>query len=731
MNQRMIHHCILIGMLTCAFKLGLCSQTPLDIDFKYYDKKDIAIADLLYDIGEDQNGNLWISNHGGGGIIFDGYEFQYLTFSVADSNSLFSPDMLALYVDSEDHIWAGFFEGLTRFSPEGDFLRNYRLSENIFGRRNYIHCFLEKNSEEIWIGSNNGIVLLHKETGEFVNYQDSLFMDPNRYDRGNRIYELKVDDKDPNFLWVGSGWGLKRFHIPTKQFVHIPHPPLWHDQFKPGTQLAMVSLNFGIEGKILMAGGYSGGLMSYDIDDNKWQSFLYFEKDIEDVTRHHKMQSIIVLDDSTVLYSSYTDFGYLDWVHGDLRPFRNFDHQRVGRVRRSFVDNNGVLWLAGQRALVRSVDPIINTGHVSKPTIDEFKVNNDGISIRNGELINVSKNQKEIQFSVKLINPPYPDQTLYRWRLAGYDKDWSVPSKNRIARYTNLFGGHYEFLFQSKDRNNEWVSGESVLLEIAVPFYLKPGSIFLFLLSFVLLLLAIFKYFNQRSVKKASLKLEYERRVLEAELKALRSQMNPHFIFNSLNSIYAYIHSNDVENATDYLAKFSKLMRLVLQNSTENLVLLLNEVTILEIYLELEQLRFDDKFDYEIRIDEKIEIEEIRIPPMIMQPYVENAIWHGLMHKEEKGNLLVSILRSSEEVLKIIIEDDGIGREKAKRFMVKKDKKSLGMKITRQRLDSFELLYNEKANVQVEDIIDSNGRSSGTRVIVLIPEIKKQSSLIN
>ena len=153
-------------------------------------------------------------------------------------------------------------------------------------------------------------------------------------------------------------------------------------------------------------------------------------------------------------------------------------------------------------------------------------------------------------------------------------------------------------------------------------------------------------------------------------MSALRAQMNPHFIFNSLNSIDNYILRNKTQEASDYLNRFSKLIRLILQNSQSSYISLQDELEALRLYIEMESLRFNHKFDYRVSIQSGLYPESIEIPPMLIQPYVENAIWHGLMQKKEKGHLEIVITREGD-LLKCIIEDDGIGREASRKLRSK------------------------------------------------------------
>jgi len=226
----------------------------------------------------------------------------------------------------------------------------------------------------------------------------------------------------------------------------------------------------------------------------------------------------------------------------------------------------------------------------------------------------------------------------------------------------------------------------------------------------VLLLAALLTIRSNRAKRKANAMLE---------LKSLRAQMNPHFIFNSLNSVNSFISKNDDRSANKYLAQFSRLMRMVLENSKHDFVSLDSEIEILKLYLELEHLRFQDKFDYDFNIGKDIKKDEIEIPPMLIQPFIENSVWHGLRYLDEKGKLFVSIQKQEGKLI-WTIEDNGIGREKSAELKTKNQQigKSTGMKNIDDRLRILNKMNNTNMHVQVMDL---NNGATGTRVMISIP----------
>lgn len=217
--------------------------------------------------------------------------------------------------------------------------------------------------------------------------------------------------------------------------------------------------------------------------------------------------------------------------------------------------------------------------------------------------------------------------------------------------------------------------------------------------------------------------METKQQMADIEMQALRAQMNPHFIFNCLNSINRYIVKSDQATASLYLTRFAKLIRLILDNSNNKTVTLSNELEALKLYIEMESIRFEKQFTYKIEVDTDVHPDHVYVPPLIIQPYVENAIWHGLLHKEEAGQLSVRIVRKAPSLLECVIEDNGVGREMARELKSKSASsgKSLGMKLTESRLALLNKHSDWNASVEIIDLRNAEGLPAGTKVILRIP----------
>ncbi|MFD2604018.1 histidine kinase [Euzebyella marina] len=232
--------------------------------------------------------------------------------------------------------------------------------------------------------------------------------------------------------------------------------------------------------------------------------------------------------------------------------------------------------------------------------------------------------------------------------------------------------------------------------------------IYSLLLGILLLGLATFFFYRSNQQQKLANHL--------LALKSLRSQMNPHFIFNALNSVNNYIAKSDERSANRYLSEFSTLMRSVLENSEEDFIPLSKELELLQLYVKLEHSRFPEKFDYEIKIDGSADIESFQIPPMLLQPYIENAIWHGLRYKKEKGQLNIALEKVGSDKILVTISDNGIGRQKSAELKTlnQRKQKSKGMGNIKKRIAILNDMYKNKLDVKISDL---NADGSGTCVV--------------
>lgn len=349
--------------------------------------------------------------------------------------------------------------------------------------------------------------------------------------------------------------------------------------------------------------------------------------------------------------------------------------------------------------------------------INSVKINGkDTVTLSHYEL---SHENNAIEFNISGISNS-PSGIQYKYMLEGFDKEW-IYTVNTSIYYTSLTPGSYTFKVFAMNDSGIWSTMPSVIsFTIQPPFYLSAW--FLLTLVFAVIIIGFLIYFliqKQNQLKNKQIE-EQKQRALASELQALRSQMNPHFIFNTLNSIQNFISKNESKDASIYLSKFAKLMRATLANTKRQRISLKDEIETLTLYLELEQLRLNNKFSYEILVDETIDTQYEQIPSMLIQPYVENAIWHGISHKEGNGIIRIQFLPENEHLLKCVVEDNGIGRENAIKLKQNTTSPSFGMNITKERVELLNSLNGNQLSVKINDL-KINNQPAGTRVELYVP----------
>ena len=339
----------------------------------------------------------------------------------------------------------------------------------------------------------------------------------------------------------------------------------------------------------------------------------------------------------------------------------------------------------------------------------------------NGREITLSFGDNNLTFAFAMLYYGAREAVMLEYRLKGWENSWTNAANSYEAVYQNLSPGTYQFEVRAKDRKGNVLGyARSISFQIKPPFWQRWWAV---TISAVLLASVIYLLVKRRitNIKK---KAALQQQLAELEGKALRAQMNPHFIFNSLNAIQELVVTQNVDAAYNYLSKFSKLLRLVLNNSEKPVILLADEMHMLQLYLELESLRFRQAFHYSMKVDSTVDAESVLVPPLLLQPFIENALWHGLMLKDGEKNLQIVISREDEQLV-CVIEDNGIGRKKAAEIKAQKigasHFESKGLTLSRQRIELLKA-KGEAGYVKIEDLYKSQ-EATGTRVSVHLPLI--------
>ena len=349
-----------------------------------------------------------------------------------------------------------------------------------------------------------------------------------------------------------------------------------------------------------------------------------------------------------------------------------------------------------------------------------FNSGNDSVIV-----VRLPHYQNTISLSFSAQEFIFPERIEYAYQLSPLDKDWHYANYfNRKITFTKLAPGKYIFRLKAQMQGGSWDVKPVEYTIIITPAWWQT-ALFKFLCVIAAASLVI--YFVQRRIqfirKSERQKLKHEKELLELESKALRAQMNPHFIFNCLNSIKSLIQQHEEEKSVTYLTTFSKLIRTLFNNADKKEISLYDEIETCKYYLQLEAMRFDTRFSFAVNIENDVDLKSIGVPALIIQPFIENAIWHGIVPRNSEGRVTLSVLKRNA-VIDIVIDDNGIGRESSQQNKPASSlaHQSKGVNLTQSRLELNNLLQQRKAELEIIDKKAENGAATGTTVIIKIKE---------
>jgi LytS/YehU family sensor histidine kinase len=300
--------------------------------------------------------------------------------------------------------------------------------------------------------------------------------------------------------------------------------------------------------------------------------------------------------------------------------------------------------------------------------------------------------------------------------LEGLDRDWTTGKGTNVV-YQKLSKGNYIFKVRARKATAKWSTPIEFKITIKAHFWQHPiFFVFLSLLFTGLIALLIIRRKNIQIKRR-----ELDNQLISLEQKALQSMMNPHFIFNSLGSIQTYLLQNKSGEAGLYLSQFARLIRQNLNAINASNINLEEEIDRLKNYLDLEKLRMEEKFDYEIKVAENLETDEVQIPSMIIQPFVENSIWHGIAFLKGKGKIVITFSMQGDKSLSVIVEDNGIGMKRSETYSANKEKRAhLGMELARKRLEILGKKFSINTSLKFSELFPDSP-NPGTRVELVVP----------
>jgi two-component sensor histidine kinase len=354
----------------------------------------------------------------------------------------------------------------------------------------------------------------------------------------------------------------------------------------------------------------------------------------------------------------------------------------------------------------------------------------NGVSKQENDRIDVKYGNNNIRFDFVAISFKSAGKINYAYRLIGLDSTWQNTSQTTIE-FIALPPGEYKLELVAINKFDVKSIPYYTTIHVQSPLWQTRWFILACIGMSILLTWFVVNALNRQNKKKEVVKRNIEQKIQELEQKALRAQMNPHFIFNSLHSVQGFVLDKDFESANRYLGRFANLIRQTLENSFQSSITIADEIKYLSSYLELEKMRSQNQFNYTITIGPHILADRVNIPCMILQPYVENAILHGIKNKpDHQGKIDITFKKEQNGIL-CTIRDNGIGRVKASALkQFSSVYQSRGMQLTRERINLINKDLNEGIDVQIHDYTDEDSVAGGTEVVIHFPDayLKKHSA---
>lgn len=719
----------------------MCATLPAqlpDVSFRYLDFRDgLPEYTFSQDIIQDHFGRIWIGTEKGL-FRYDGYEVVSFSPDIQDSTALTEVTIQALYLHTDNTIWIGTRNmGICIFDPEyGTFRRYLPVNEEGPVPSGRIWGFYPGKNGILWISSEDGLIRCETQTmtfRKFIYQNDQLTDEDLQY--LNTLREISVDPENPHLLWLCTRSGLLTFDTQNEQFTRYPMPYSSKEVGLESREYMLIQMEWTSTEDIWLS-SWAGGIFHLNKKTRKWNR--YRNSSIQTVDNIGF--ALLRQNDRDLWYATRNGFGIFNTQNKSFSFFNNDREERGGlkwchQYNSCIITTDGSLVVGGTLGLSISEKPVqdINDTDTIKPIISAIHLDHNPLQTKksNEYVSEIIIKESGSSLSFTCAYPVYQNvsDVHYRFKLAGYDNDWTDYNTARKVQYTNLRPGSYRFHYAVSNNGQHWIEGSTApFITVERPIWLNP----FFLSGLGILILGTLGFiYNMRisHIKTESrLKEDFNKKLAENEMTALRAQMNPHFMFNSLNSIKNYILKENTDKASRYLTKFSQLMRAILKNSQSKLISLEDELHALKLYIEIEAMRFNEAFTHSIEVDEVLNPSKLYIPPLLIQPYVENAIWHGLMLKEGEKLLRLKIFPNNGHLL-ITIEDNGIGRKQAVELKTKDNRKnrSYGMQITRDRIELINWTLAIDARVTVEDLTHENGEPSGTKVHIYVPRIDEES----
>ena len=671
----------------------------------YISVKDYINSASITAIFEDKKGRIWFGTKNQK-LFYKNKNDIYTEVVLDISNIDYQRDIFSISENPNKGIVVAGNFGITNISEQeitkGLATRRMMLDVKLpFDTDNMVevHPLIVKSTysqdNTVYIGSTRGFLSFSKTSVLSLIKEEKLMVE-------DRVYAITVYRDSP---YLGKKSGLYKVEETEEKFLNFSQPisvlvPDNNDNLWIGTEGSGLSImkNDSI----------------YHFPETKGKTIKAINKGIND--------EIWVLTNSDILKIEISKGDKFEYV---LRYSSLGEGLQIKSINKFLISNKNLYLCTNTGLQVLNTDLFKWETRGRELFFTELQINGKSVEINNNYELSYNENCIEINYVSIEFNKP--DEINYQYKMEGLDTIWR--SSNSLKQeFWFLQPGTYTFNLRAGLNSQNISETKKLTFHIKAPWWKTPLAWILLGITFILGVTGIVTERSKRIIRKAKEKAKVEEQIADMRLQALQSQMNPHFIFNSLQAIQDYIFDKNEEQANKYLVKFSRLMRLILESSRKKFILLSEELRLIELYVSLEQLRFSEQFSYKLSLSDNINKETLRVPSMLIQPFIENAINHGLFHKKTGHGLLELSIEKVDNYLNIVVSDNGIGVKAAQAIKEKMHRKeaSRALEIVRERTGLYNKKMKENIDLKIENRLDSKGKVMGTIVTLklILPEIE-------
>lgn len=686
----------------------------------------------------------------------------YKSYFIDTNNDVFDGFIQSVTMAKDGTIWMGAQDRLISWNREKnktDYVPCYLPGGVNLSHRETLRIVRFDSKDNLWVGTTTkGVLILNRQQKTIVHLTDKMPGKTNAI-RSKWINAICPDTKGN--MWVGTTRGVS---MVEKESFKV-HDFTNHPVLKKISNIFCISIWVDKKGCIWM--GSTKGAWCYDQSKNTLTQYS-----IENGLVHNNVIAMNEDDLGNYYFATAEGLSVLS-KDGSIKNYNRSNGLRNDRCEAVLKDENGFIWIGNLSCILR-YDPVtknfavyedgnglrMRTGHKSStgemfwgtdkgltyfypgqmnnisqplhPSINTLQTSDSTYRFTGKESLSFPYNTSSFVFSFSSGELSEGKKNHLLYRLVNYDNEWKAPVTPGKVAFSKLPPGKYRFELKASRDGNTWYAADYfIIINVNKPWWQQTW--FRLLCITVALAMMSFVYFHfQRRRRNKMAMLLLNTKIAETKFLNLRLQMNPHFLFNSLSSIQHLIVSQQTTKAYKYLTVFSNFLRSLLNFAEKNFIPLDEELKILKMYIELESLRFDGSFSWEVTADESLSHDEVLVPSLMVQPFAENAIWHGLLHKDGEKKLTIHFTNNSEDYMTCVVEDNGIGREKATTIRQNKISsmihKSKGIGIINERLELLQQKTGKPAQVEMKDLYDTQNNPAGTRVLITIPYYNPEES---